>query len=222
MARARSCRVSGECARTFAHVHSLGRRSKRRTPRDRRRMAGCRRCPRRVVVRRHDSAAGGATMTGEDFQASSRVTSRVSITPWSTPATVDADYLRKTDPPLPHPYVSFLSRESSAPLSRPRFPPRGFRAIRLSRVVCNLHSFLCPPSSFPVSHSPRKDVFSLACTSSFPRFPILNLVHLAGVLSPSGYPSLRYSPTGFMFPSSRHDSVSLSRQSFLFLGAPNV
>lgn len=126
-----------------------------------------------------------------------------------------------------HCVVVPLGRASSSlsffsPLSRPRFL-HGFRAIRLSRVVCNLHSFLAPPPApLPPSRvnararararrrrSPLSSSLSPAYLQRFTRSPSKPGTSRS-VLSPSGYPSHRVPPTGSTLPSSRRDSVSVS------------
>lgn len=131
--------------------------------------------------------------------------------PVVTPATVDGDCLRETAllPPSPLPPLLVLASslgEFSSPLSRPRFL-RGFRTIRLSRVVCNLHSFLSPATL-------RAERCLLSFSSSFARarvylsFPIrTRYISPVSSLHPAIPP---LGTTGSTFPSSRRDSVSVS------------
>lgn len=112
-------------------------------------MAGCRRCSRRVVVRRRDSAAGGATMTGEDFQASSRVTSRVSVSPRDQlPLLLTPIICAKRTLLSPTP----MSASSLASPPRPCLVPVFLRAgsgpfVSPAWSAISIHSFAHPPLS---------------------------------------------------------------------------
>lgn len=161
--------------------------------------------------------------------AASRV---VDITPWVLPLLLTVIVYAKQPPPslilplllflrpsFPYPpsliFVSFLSRILSprpclAPVSSTGSGP--FVSPAWSAI--SIHSFPPPPS-------PRaKDVFSLLSRRISP-VPRSEPGTSRGVLSPSGYPSSWYRrPAPRSLP--RGTIASLSRQSFLFLSAPNV
>lgn len=181
MARARSCRVPGECARTFARSCSHGRRdAEERNPR--RSEAVC-----DVVGASRARIRFPATPGPGDDEIQAAASRVVDITPWALPLLLTVIVYAK-QPPSPFIFLALLLSPPCCPallpsslassrgvsflaLVSPPFPPRVPGHSSLPR---GLQSPFIP---FPRHPSCAKDVFSLLAV--FPPFPDPNPVHLA-------------------------------------------
>lgn len=235
--RGSRAKLSG-ASRARSHVRALVR-SRGRRRRETRRRRGTRAARSEavcdVVGASRARVRFPATTPGrpDDERAIQAAASRVvDITPWVLPLLLTVIvYVKQPSPSLPPPpplsrppshlprssrrslplvFVSFLSRVL---FPRPCLAPvsfHGFRAIRLSRVVCNLHSFLSP-ATLPVRKgcllsSLAVYTFSRRISPGSPiRARYISRCPLSIRLSLPVIPT-----TGSTFPSLRHDSVSVS------------